>query len=191
MTLMNEYQKLSGSSHKPIRQILRVAGPIILFVGIACVTVSTISVVLVISGVIRNGSGPPPFFWLFFIGGPILVVGFGMTSAGYMGALARYQASEMAPVASDTVNYMGKAAQPGIKSIAGAISEGLAEGANASVTTASADAITCPDCNAVNQAGSQFCDQCGTLLADIACPKCQSPNQPGSKFCDQCGTSLA
>jgi hypothetical protein len=51
-----------------------------------------------------------------------------MTRFGYLGAIQRYVASESAPVAKDVVNYLGDGVQPGLKAMAKAVSEGIAEG---------------------------------------------------------------
>ena len=183
---MKEYEKLAGASHKPARNILRVIGPMFILVGGICLLVAVVDFFLVF-----GGSEMPKLFWLAFVGIPVLGLGFTMTSFGFMDTLLRYQASEVAPVASDTVNYMGKSTRPGVKSFTSAISEGLAEGVRtAKAATFDSNEITCPQCDAENQAGSKFCDQCGSSLADIVCSKCGASNGLGSKFCDQCGHEL-
>jgi hypothetical protein len=50
-----------------------------------------------------------------------------MCQFGYMGALHRYVAGESAPVAKDVVNYMGENVQPGVRSVAKAVAEGIIE----------------------------------------------------------------
>lgn len=50
--------------------------------------------------------------------------------------------------------------------------------------------LVCPRCQQVNEAGSKFCNQCGTALNTV-CPQCGSDVQPGSRFCSECGTCLA
>jgi len=72
--------------------------------------------------------GPPRFFWCAFVGMPLLFVGGAMTMFGFLGAVQRYVAGESAPVAKDVVNYMGENIQPGVKSIAKAVTEGIKEG---------------------------------------------------------------
>lgn len=56
--------------------------------------------------------------------------------------------------------------------------------------------MTCPHCGHVNQAGSVFCEQCGTRLASTpaagpVCPRCGGANQPHMRFCVHCGHGLA
>jgi hypothetical protein len=58
---------------------------------------------------------------------PLLFVGLVMCQFGYLGAFYRYVASESAPVAKDVANYMGENVQPGVKSVAKAITEGVIE----------------------------------------------------------------
>ena len=57
-----------------------------------------------------------------------MFVGGAMTILGFMGAVQRYVAGETAPVAKDVVNYMGENIQPGVQSIAKAVTAGIKEG---------------------------------------------------------------
>src|SRR5215475_3252373 len=49
--------------------------------------------------------------------------------------------------------------------------------------------MQCPRCQAENDAGSHFCEDCGARL-EVACPSCGTPVTPGKKFCRSCGTAL-
>ncbi len=49
--------------------------------------------------------------------------------------------------------------------------------------------MTCPRCQAENDAGARFCEDCGARL-EVACPSCGTPVTPGKKFCRSCGASL-
>ena len=56
--------------------------------------------------------------------------------------------------------------------------------------------MTCPHCGHSNQAGSVFCEQCGTRLTGApasgpVCPRCGGANQPHMRFCVHCGQGLA
>jgi hypothetical protein len=73
---------------------------------------------------------PPRFFWCVFLGMPLIFVGAIMTIFGFMGAIGRYVAGESSPVAKDVINYMGDNTQPGVKSIAKAVTQGIKEGLN-------------------------------------------------------------
>ena len=50
--------------------------------------------------------------------------------------------------------------------------------------------MRCPRCQAENDAGYHFCEDCGARL-EVACPSCGTPVTPGKKFCRSCGTALA
>ena len=49
--------------------------------------------------------------------------------------------------------------------------------------------MICDNCGTANQAGANFCIQCGTRLA-TACPVCGHANLPGAHFCANCGSEL-
>jgi len=55
--------------------------------------------------------------------------------------------------------------------------------------------IRCPKCGALADAGTKFCPQCGTSLAEPAaptnCPKCNAKLPAGAKFCPACGEKIA
>src|SRR5262245_36983346 len=50
--------------------------------------------------------------------------------------------------------------------------------------------MRCPSCGFENEAGAQFCEECGAKLVS-ACPGCGRQVRPSAKFCPACGTSLA
>jgi hypothetical protein len=49
--------------------------------------------------------------------------------------------------------------------------------------------MKCPRCQAENDAGARFCEDCGGRL-EAACPSCGTPVTPGKKFCRSCGAAL-
>src|SRR5881296_91168 len=49
--------------------------------------------------------------------------------------------------------------------------------------------MKCSRCQAQNDAGSRFCEDCGARL-ETACPSCGTPVTPGKKFCRSCGAGL-
>src|SRR6186713_24159 len=49
--------------------------------------------------------------------------------------------------------------------------------------------MKCPRCQAENDAGARFCEDCGARL-EAACPSCGTPVTPGKKFCRSCGAGL-
>src|SRR2546422_5061769 len=49
--------------------------------------------------------------------------------------------------------------------------------------------MRCLSCSCENEAGAQFCEECGTPLVRV-CPNCGREVRPTAKFCSKCGTSL-
>jgi class 3 adenylate cyclase len=49
--------------------------------------------------------------------------------------------------------------------------------------------MKCSRCQAENEPGSRFCEDCGVRL-EVACPTCGTPVLQGKKFCRSCGTAL-
>ena len=95
------------------------------------------------------------------------VIGGIMLKFGYMGRVARYAAEEVAPVAADTINYMGASSRQGVHDLTEAVASGIRDGLDAShanVPPAVPTARTCPQCGTVNPANSRFCNQCGGPL---------------------------
>jgi hypothetical protein len=121
---MNE-GKLQSARQAGMRRTLRCAGLLILGLG------GVLTVIGFGSFFASFGSfGPPRFFWCAFIGLPLVFAGGVMTLLGFLGAIQRYVAGESAPVATDVVNYMGENTQPGVQSIAKAVTQGIREGLN-------------------------------------------------------------
>ncbi len=175
-------EKQIDPGHRSLRDTLRIVGPIVGGAG----------VLLIILGMVSffgafGGSGPPKYFWCAFLGMPLAFAGGVMTSYGYMGKVMRYHAQEVAPVAKDTFNYMAEGTRDGVKTMAGAVGQGLAEGGFRS-GGGSETKVRCHKCNALEDADAKFCSQCGQPLGKSkACPTCQELNDPDAKFCDNCG----
>src|SRR5262245_47199892 len=49
--------------------------------------------------------------------------------------------------------------------------------------------MRCASCGFENEAGAQFCEECGTPLVRT-CPGCGREVRPTAKFCSKCGTTL-
>jgi hypothetical protein len=114
---------LESPKHSAIRSfLLRRLGPIVAGVGLIFMVVGFGSFFMSTGSFER-----PHFFWCAFVGMPVLFIGVMMCMFGFMGAMARYQAAEMAPVAKDVVNYMGENTRPGVKAVAKAVTEGIIE----------------------------------------------------------------
>lgn len=130
----------------------------------------------------ESGSAPGPENGLFTVFGLLVVgVGIGLTSYGYMGAVARYEAAEVAPVAADTVNYVAEETSEGIEKIARAIGEGM--------NHEKVSQVVCPSCKTANDADARFCKSCAAPLVKT-CPACKKSNAPDARFCDHCGAEL-
>jgi len=163
--------------HKGIRDVLRIVGPIVLITGILLFVVAIVNFFMAF-----GGSEPPKYFWCGFLAIPLMFAGGVMTSYGFIGKLARYQAGEMGPVVKDTFNYVARESQDGIRSVASAIGEGL-RGAGAAGTK-----VRCHKCNELLDQGAKFCSSCGAaIIKSKECPKCKELNDPDAKFCDNCG----
>lgn len=115
---------LNSPQHTKVRRFLRIAGPVILIIGVIFTAAAFISLVSAMGA----HSGPPKLFWCGFVGLPLIFVGTVMCGCGFMGAMARYAAAEQAPVAADTVNYLAENTQQGVKTVSKAIAQGVAEG---------------------------------------------------------------
>jgi hypothetical protein len=80
-----------------------------------------------------------------------------MSQFGYIGSVARFMASQGAPVAADTFNYMADETRDGVKTMAGAVGEGLREGMR--------EGKACPKCAMKNDPDARFCKGCGAVIA--------------------------
>jgi ribosomal protein L40E len=179
---MNEKQIDPG--HSSVRRVLLIAGPILVAMGLILMAIGLISFFMAF-----GGGGPPRFFWCAFLGIPLLFAGSAMCMFGFIGKVARYQAQEMAPVARDTFNYVAEGTQEGIRTIAGAIGQGLREGGPGG---GSQTMIRCHKCNALVGVDAKFCSQCGQAMGKAKpCPQCRELNDPDAAFCDNCGYRYA
>lgn len=114
---------LQTPKHRAIRSFLRVAGPVVLLVGLIFFGVGLISFFSAM-----GGNGEPRLFWCCFVGMPLMFLGTAMCMFGFVGALARYSAAEQVPVATDAINDLAAGTQGAVKTVARAVAEGLREG---------------------------------------------------------------
>lgn len=165
--------------HQTLREVLRVAGPILVAVGLLFLAVGLGSFFSSF-----GGFGPPRYFWCAFVGMPVLSAGIACCRLGYLGRISRYVAGEVAPVQKDTFNFLAEGTQPGVRTLAAAIRDGLAADES--------PAVLCPKCESPNEADAKFCSQCGAELPrERSCPVCSVLNAADARFCDQCGASMA
>lgn len=170
---------LSRRSPLPDTQIarsgLRAVGVLLVAVGGVFTVVGLVSFFSAF-----GGGGAPELFWCAFVGLPLLGIGTACLKAGYLGSIARYVASETAPVAADTVDYVARETRDTIRSVAGAITEGVRGHASS--------ARECPSCRAAQRDDARFCDRCGTSLAAATCAKCRTALDAAASFCHACGS---
>jgi hypothetical protein len=117
------------------------------------------------------------------------MMGFGaqLTMVGFMGAIARYQAGEIAPVGKDTFNYLADGTRDGVKTVASSIASGIADGLSPEVV----EELRCGGCGEKNDGDASFCKKCGAVLAvSLTCPACNESNDPDATFCNHCGLRL-
>lgn len=57
------------------------------------------------------------------------------------------------------------------------------------VIETSGQSVTCPECSHRNQAGDQYCGNCGTALS-IECRSCGHQNRADNGYCSECGNRL-
>jgi ribosomal protein L40E len=166
--------------HGEVRSFLRVLGPAVAGAGLLFTIIGIGSFFAAF-----GGFGPPRLFWCAFVGLPLLAVGVGITKFAYLGSVARYIASEAAPVGKDMTNYLVEGTRDSIRDVASAIGEGFAGARAPSV-------MPCQKCGTENDDSANFCRQCGSPLAKTKhCPKCGEANDADARFCDNCGTSVA
>ena len=196
MANSSRHDPLIRPSHRPLRNALRVVGPVLIVIGLGFMLVGLLDFFTTAAQSIRSGpgfgpsSGFPTKFWCLFVGMPLLAVGAWLSMAGFAGSFLRYAASESSPVAKDSFNYLAQGTGPGVQEL----SRNIATGIRGAIDDepAVAEPIACPACGADNDPGSRFCDQCGANLpAELPCPACQTLNDADAKFCDHCGEALA
>lgn len=155
------------SNHSQKRSVLRFLGVLCLIAGILCIGIAIVDFMGVFtSNSFETSMKGPSKFGLFFLGMPLLFVGSIMTGAGFMGAAARYQAEEIAPVGKDTVNYMVDGTKESIKEVSKAIHEGIKESELEQINGKfiKDTYIFCSKCGKKNVADADFCNGCGSKI---------------------------
>ena len=136
--------------HQQMKSTFRTVGPILLLIGGACILIAFIGFFSAF-----NSFEGPKYFWLFFVAMPFLFLGFIITYAGYGQDAAKYMAKEIAPVTSETFNYLAEETQEGVETIAKAVQKGKAEVVQAK---------QCSSCQTLNILDAKFCNECGQSL---------------------------
>jgi hypothetical protein len=188
------HPQLDDSSHKTIRDSLRIIGPIVLAVGLISIVIGVVSFINFFS----SGSsgfdsefGPLRPFLCVAFGMFVTVVGALICQFGFMGAFYRYFAGEAAPVGKDVINYMADGTQDAVRTIATAVGKGIHAGIQGDEPAAHAAVIFCQKCDMANEATASFCKSCGTPLKKTTrCSVCGESNDADARFCDHCGKEL-
>ena len=167
--------------HNSTRDVFRTIGPILLVTGGGFMIVGLVD----FFSAFGRPFGEPHLFWCLFVGVILLGIGLHLTRLGYMGKIMRYMSQEMAPPAKDTFNYMADGTKDGIKTVVGAVAEGLRQGGSGA---GAKTGVRCQHCNTLNSGDAKFCIQCGqALIKSRMCPNCNELNEPRAKFCENCG----
>lgn len=128
--------------------------------------------------------GTPRYFWCAFIGLPLIGLGTNLMRYGYLGAVTRYVANEVAPVAKDTINYLAEGTEEAMQKMGQAVGQGIA----AAGTATHLPQVRCHKCNHENPVSAKFCSSCGSALQKSKqCSHCGELNDPDARFCDNCG----
>lgn len=172
-----------NSHQNPTRDFFRLLGPIVLATGGLLTLIGFVSFFSAF-----GGGGMPQYFWCAFVGLPLVAAGAFLCKLGYLGAMTRYVAGEVAPVGKDVVNYMARETKGSVKDVASAMAEGLRTGLHG------AEAIPreCASCRTRNDRDARFCKQCGMVLEDkILCAHCGKSCGCDSRYCTDCGKAIA
>ena len=138
-----------SEKHLQMKSTFRTIGPLLLVSGVVCLIIAMVDFFTL------DFFEEPKYFWLFFVGMPIIFIGVIVTNAGYAQDAAKYMSREMAPVASETFNYIAEETQEGVETIAKAVQRGKAEVVQAK---------QCPSCRTLNILDAKFCNECGQAL---------------------------
>jgi hypothetical protein len=155
-----------------IKKRLRIIGFSTLIPGIICLVVSMAD--------LFSATGfhdTPDLFWLSFVGMPLIFVGFVCLGMGYMGEVGKYQASQIAPVAKDTINYMIDGTKDEISDLIRKVKSDDKVSRN------------CRYCGDTLEINALFCDHCGKKVSKT-CGACNEENSDDARFCKSCGKTL-
>lgn len=169
----NRNNRNTPEHHKALKKRLKIAGFILLFVGIVFAAIGFISFFSAF-----GGSSMPRYFWCAFIGLPMIAIGAGLLGFAYKQEISRYVKNESVPV----INEAGREVAPAVRDIASAVKEGLSD-------DASQNAFVRCSCGELNEKGSKYCKCCGKSLVAF-CPDCGKEIAPNSTFCNHCGSKL-
>lgn len=163
-------------NNKKAKTVLRIVGFVTLAVGVGLAITAFVDFFI---SMYSTTATQPHFFWMFFVGFPLIFIGISCLSMGYMHAVNSYVAGEQAPIVKDVANYMLDGTREETAKTVEAVSQGI-HGKQGPV---------CPKCHTQNEMGASFCDNCGEPLTKT-CPFCGEANDADARYCRKCGKSL-
>ena len=170
---------INDPKHQQTKTNLRIAGFILVGIGGMLTLVAIIDFFSA-----AGGFEPPKLFFLAFIGIPLLGIGGVCLKMGYMKEVASFVASQTAPVATDTFNYVVDNTSDSIAKAAGKIKDKLNNDKQEKPQRK-----ICRHCGLDNDFDASFCRGCGKPL-NRSCPNCGNEVNDTDKFCDSCGAKL-
>lgn len=169
----NQNRTKTPRTHEQIKRIFQYVGFGCLAAGGICTLVGMIS----FFGAFASPY-PPRFFFLAFIGLPLLGIGGIVLGFGYHREILRYQKNESIPVLREA----GREISPAVRDIAAAVGEGLR-------TAAPSQMQTCTHCGAQVAPGTKFCSMCGEALP-LTCVHCGARLPADAQYCPACGKKV-
>lgn len=165
--------------HEQTKKKLKIIGTVLIVLGIVCEVVGMLDFEFA-----ANNQRMPTLFFLTFLGAPCIFVGIVLLIFGCRKEIMSYTKNEVVPVVNDATEEL----KPAIKSVVGAVKEGLKDG-EGETKSEEKRGIFCPVCGSLNQPENKFCDKCGTQLIKV-CPRCGAKQDCDDKFCGECGARL-
>lgn len=141
-----------------VRTGLRVAGPILLGIGLLLTVIAFADFFATFNDPSR---GMPQSFWLGFIGLPLIGIGGGLVRFAYLGPASRYVAGEVTPTIRDTLGALGIGHGERVCASCGHHNDADSRFCNSCGKPLSR---TCASCGAENDPNAKFCDGCGAPL---------------------------
>ena len=135
--------------HVKLRGVFRKTGPLVVGIGVIMMIIAFVDFFTL------DMFEEPKYFWMFFVGIPLVAIGSFLSSLGYGADIARYRTREMAPVVKDTFNYLANETKEGVEAIADAVQKGKSK---------VIEAKECSYCHELNKMDAKFCNECGRKL---------------------------
>lgn len=165
----------NSSSHKKVKTVFKVLGPIFIIVGLGGIIYSMVNFFdLGLENSISKMSNNAISLFLSFIA---LAIGLALTTTGFRREMIRYEANEIAPVVKDVANYMLDGTRVELNKTLNK---------NQEVNNKN---IVCFNCHKLTDADSVFCENCGTMVKK-ECVHCGKKIDGDAKFCKYCGNKI-